>query len=607
MAPATIKRRIAGDETDGWIRKRTPRPAQSTPRHSTSSTGNVPNRRPAKATTLARFKDGERGLHDWTGGTYQRICSGVKWIANVINTDGGDPAHALDIWALHGHRKRIEIPCGLIDQPRELRGYLVKQGMKIERVHDAAHRIADYLSTRPNQPVHIRAIRDGWQKLGDADAYVLGDKAFCASAQALCVSRTPPVDVRQRVGTLAQWTNIVRLCIGNPLLIVALCAAFASALLHPFGRNAFGISLVGRSSTGKTTALRLALALFDSPSNLANWVSTANGLEALAAQYSHMPLVLDEIGLASREVMTDAAYRLTNGPGKLRAARDGSLAPITRISSVSISAGEESVVERIEQGGHQAKLGQIARFLALSSDYEHGAFAKLHGERDGAAFSAKLNQMVQATHGVAWEPFVKYLAKNISAVKKMNVQYQDGVKAHLTEGLEFDPSDGVCARVLDNFALMFRAGKIARLAGVFPVKDMLIANALRQVFRKWFEQYQQRIATPDETILDEVRYLLQKHRHNLPSWSDYSNADRETAIGFTWSLRNRLEVYLIFPGAFDTMKRKHGRDVFNRALISAGWLLPGSGNRPTQQREFTPPARGRTSMYVLSVAAIFNE
>ncbi|WP_321926905.1 DUF927 domain-containing protein [Paraburkholderia guartelaensis] len=606
MASTSRVKRIVEDDDMG-VRRRAASAAKPLSRRASQSTGGVQSHRPAKAITPARFKDGERGLFERTGGAYQRICSGAGWVANVTDPDGGNPAHSLDIWTLNGNQKRIEVPYELIEQPGDLARHLIKHGMKIERVRDAARRIADYLSGHPREPVHIRVARDGWQTVGRVDAYVLGNKAFCVSGGVQHVTRTPPDAARQRAGTLAQWNEIVKLCVGNPILIVGLCAAFASALLHPLRHDAFGISFVGRSSTGKTTALRLALALFDSPSNLANWAGTGNGLEALAAQYSHRPLVLDEIGLASREVMSDASYRLTMGSGKSRAASDGSLASAARISSVSLTAGEESVVDRIEQGGRQAKLGQYARFVALSTDYPHGAFANLHGESNGAALSEKLSRMVQMTHGVAWEPFAKYLAENIHAVKAKHAERENGIKTYLTEGIVLDGADGVCARVLNNFALMYRAGIVAQVAGVFPIGDKQIITALRHCFRKWHEQYRQRQSTPDEAILDEVRYFLQVHRNKLPSLTDYANPERDTKIGFTYTQRDGTEVFLIIPGALDAMKQKHGRRAFHDALINAGWLLPGSGKRPTQQYLVPGSESERPSLYTFKKAAIYAE
>ncbi|MDF3116600.1 DUF927 domain-containing protein [Burkholderia semiarida] len=611
MASTAFDKRIGGDDGDGWIRRDVTRANRQPPRRVQREDAAPQPFSAAKENSPDRFKDGESGLHEWTGGGYQRLCSGIKWVGNVVDADGGKPAHAIDIWTLTAARKCVEVPCELVDHPSELTRHLITQGMKIERVRDAARRIGDYLSRRPLQPTYIRTTSDGWQTLSDTEAYVFGSKAFCAGNRVLPVMRTPPTVARQQAGTLAQWAEIVKLCAGNPLLIVALCAAFASALLHPFGRDAFGVSFVGRSSTGKTTALRLALALFDSPFKLANWVSTANGLEALAAHHSHMPLILDEIGLASQEVMSDAAYRLMNGSGKLRAARDGSLASVTRISSVSIAAGEESVVERIEQGGRQAKLGQFARFISLRTDDAHGAFENLHGERDGAAFAEKLSRLLQVAHGVAWEPFVQYLAENIHAVKSRHAAREHDIKQYLTKGIVFDRGDGVCARVLDNFALMYRAGIVARSAAVFPITDKQIIDALRRCLRKWHEQYKRRQSTPDETILDEVRYFLQAYRNKLPPLTDYANPERDTKIGFTHTRRDGTEVFLIFPGALATLRQKHGREAFHHALISAGWLLPGSEKRPTQQYQIPEPdierEGKRPSLYTFRKAAIYAE
>ncbi|CAJ3312022.1 hypothetical protein [Burkholderia pseudomallei] len=215
--------------------------------------------------------------------------------------------------------------------------------------------------------------------------------------------------------------------------------------------------------------------------------------------------------------------------------------------------------------------------------------------------------MVQATYGVAWEPFVKYLAENIHAVKAKHTERESDVKEYLTKGIVFDRADGVCARVLDNFALMYRAGIVARLAAVFPITDKQIIYALRDCFRKWHEQYRQRQSTPDEAILDDVRYFLQAHRNKLPPLTDYANPDRDTKIGFTYTQRDGTEVFLIFPGALAALKQKHGRTAFNGALVNAGWLLPGSKRRPTQQYPVPMSETERPSLYTFKKAVIYAD
>ncbi|CAN7160129.1 DUF927 domain-containing protein [Paraburkholderia hospita] len=555
----------------------------------------------------ARFKENKSGLLEWTGGKYVPICSRMRWIAHVVDADGGRPAHVVDIRTLNALQKRIEVAHELTSQPQELVRYLTAQGVQFNGNRDAARQLCDYLRTRPRVPIFTRATHDGWLKLGEHWSYVLGNKAFSVSHQELRVIRPQGQAPRKKAGSLAQWLQVTGLCRGNPLLIFALCAAFASALLHPFGRNGFGVSFVGRSSTGKTTALRLALALIDSPRELATWASTANGLEALAAQYAHMPLTLDEIGLADEDVLSDVAYRLTNGSGKLRAACDGTLASTARICTVSISTGEESVVDRIERKGRAAKLGQFARVITIPTEFQHGAFSTLHGSRDAAAFSEKLNSLLFATHGVAWEPFVKYLAENIDAAKATHNRNEHALKERMTRGTEFDGSDGVCARVLDSFALMFRAGKLAIDAKVIDLTRAEVFGALHYCFAKWISQYKKRLVTPGEAIRDELLYFLQSQRRKLRRWSDYSNANQDTGDVFTHSLRGGRDVYLVLPGALRGLREKHGHELFHRTLIDCGWLRPGPGGRPTHQQRLPQPDNGRTGVYVFSKSAIFGD
>lgn len=585
---------------------RTPSTTSHTGRVTAQRNGTVQLRPASKTTTPKRFIDGEHGLSEWTGSGYRRFCSGMRWVGHVVDADGGNPAHVLDIWTLNGIRKRTTFAHEAAVSPQEIARCLTARGAQLACTREAARQVGDYLSTRPRGPVYTRAPHNGWQTFGDVEAYVLNEKAFSSSKHEIHVMPERTQTPRKRSGTLAGWLEITKLCNGNPLLTVSLCAAFASALLHPLDHDGFGVSFVGRSSTGKTTALRLALALTDSPGELANWATTANGLEALAASRAHMPLVLDEIGLADEGVLSDVTYRLTNSSGKLRAKRDGSLAPTARLCTVSISAGEESIIERIEHGGPHAKLGQFARVITLPTNLEYGLFAHLHGSSNGAAFAEKLSRMLHEVHGVAWEPFVEHVATRLSVIKSWYAKNVGKVRADLVKGIEFDTHENVCARVLDHFVLMYVAGRAAANAGVIALAEREIFNAVRQCFTAWIEQYQERLVAPGQAIRDEVLYFLQKHRHCMHRWSEYSNADRDTRIGFTYSLKGGAEVLLVFPGALAAMRKTHGDKAFHSALIDTAWLLPTPNGRPTQQRRLPPPEQGRVGMYVFSKSAIFG-
>ena len=82
---------------------------------------------------------------------------------------------------------------------------------------------------------------------------------------------------------------------GNSRLVLAVSCAFAALLLHPAGAESGGLHFVGESSTGKTTALKVAASVFGAPDYLQRWRATTNGIESLAALRSDTLLVLDEL------------------------------------------------------------------------------------------------------------------------------------------------------------------------------------------------------------------------------------------------------------------------------------------------------------------------
>ena len=82
----------------------------------------------------------------------------------------------------------------------------------------------------------------------------------------------------------ADWRDrIGALCVGNSRLVFAVASAFAGPLLRPAGMESGGFHLRGDSSSGKTTALRLAASVNGGPSYMQRWRTTSNGLEGAAA------------------------------------------------------------------------------------------------------------------------------------------------------------------------------------------------------------------------------------------------------------------------------------------------------------------------------------
>lgn len=103
-----------------------------------------------------------------------------------------------------------------------------------------------------------------WVYVWDGRQYALGPQPPVSVSVATMAVAIPP----SRAGSLKGWKLAVgRLCHKNPHLIVILCHALAAPLRRVFRQVFLVLLLVGPSSTGKTTAQRLAASMYGSPEN----------------------------------------------------------------------------------------------------------------------------------------------------------------------------------------------------------------------------------------------------------------------------------------------------------------------------------------------------
>jgi len=529
-------------------------------------------------------------------------CSEMRYIAKVVNADGGLPAYLVEIKGAGDAWKEIEIPVTLILSPTQLARHLIEHGVELYSI-DAPKHVADFLRACHGGTTILRAERDGWIDYGQEPSYVFGNERFSDRVERVVRVQA---NVRASAGTLADWNALTALCSGNPLMIVALCFAFASALLKLFGQSGVCVNLVGSSSTGKSTILRLVQALTGSPEFLGNWEATANGLEAYAAQHKDLPLIIDELGQSDIASFGQSVYRLTNGSGRLRAKTNGGLADQARSSTVIISAGEESPADRIRRSGQQAVAGQLARFMTLLVNGKYGAFDDLHGESNGAAFSVLVRSKLREVHGVAWPSFAQYVAANIPAVRRKHDKYFAGLKTAISECCKLDPSDGVQQRVLEHFAFAAFSGFVAIDAGAVGFTTGEIAAAMCCCFADWLKQYRADAGTPEDEIVEEVCDIVLKHRNRLPPYSAFCDADRDTQIGFTHTA-NGIDMVLLLRPTMDKINKKYGKKRVKEVLLRKGLLIRGLDGRPTSQFVVPGHANLKPSTYALRKDVIFAE
>jgi len=404
-------------------------------------------------------------------------------------------------------------------------------------------------------------------------------------------------DYRQS-GTLSQWQEAVSLpCRGNSPLVLALSCAFAAMLLQPAQAESGGIHLVGESSTGKTTALRIAASVYGAPNYLHRWRATTNGLEALAAQHSDTLLVLDELAQIDPKEAGEIAYMLANGSGKVRASRSGRAKAKYEWRLLFLSAGEITLGQHLQEGGKKTKAGQEVRLLDISADANKGmgVFEQLSGFESPALFSQALSQATTQYYGTPAIVFLEKITESAYLPSFPDI-LKERCRAFITQHLP-EKSDGQVHRVCERFALIAAAGELATGFSITGWTPGEADEAAARCFKAWIEQRGGVENRERFMVLSQVRRFFEAHGESrFTEWgAQHSRTINRAGFRKTTS-KNAL--YYVLPEVFkeEICAGLDYRSVLN-VLLAEGCLEP---EKDTPSRREYLPGIGRSRCYVIT-------
>lgn len=269
-------------------------------------------------------------------------------------------------------------------------------------------------------------------------------------------------------GLLEEWRATVGIpCVGNSRLVLAVSAAFASTLLPLLGRSGLGIHFRGTTSTGKTTALRVAGSVQGGSTVgfIRSWRSTANGLEGLAVSHNHLMLCLDELAQVDPRAAGEAAYMLVNGQGKERMTKDIHIRRSATWNLIFLSSGEISLADHVKSADKLriTKGGQEVRLIDVPADAgaEMGLFEDIHGALSVKTFADDLNTAGDQFYGTALQTWLE----DIVAHRSTRVEQ---AKLHVAEFLQRYARNASpeVARVAHCFAVIAASGELASANGI---------------------------------------------------------------------------------------------------------------------------------------------
>ena len=198
-------------------------------------------------------------------------------------------------------------------------------------------------------------------------------------------------------------------------LISGLSAVLLAYIGEELGLDTLIIHIVGNSTTGKSTALKLAISCFGYPdvkrsSLYGTYNGTNNALLKKLTGLKGVPYALDEVSMSSTVNFTNFIYTLANGTDKERLNKDSQLKEKETWLTTVLSNGEKSLLDSSNKNaGVQVRVIEASNFT-WTKDAEN---------------SENINRVILKNYGHIGIEFAKYvmdinknqLAKEFSKIK----------------------------------------------------------------------------------------------------------------------------------------------------------------------------------------------
>lgn len=278
-----------------------------------------------------------------------------------------------------------------------------------------------------------------------------------------------------------------------------LCTAATSTVLAYLHNTekipvaSFGLSLVGTSSTGKTTALQLAASLYSSPDDetvFSGFYGTQNALLYLLGRHHGVPICYDESTIQNDINKSAFIYTFAEGKDKLRLNQDSTLKERNSWFCTCLFSAEEYLVDLTRN----ENLGLAARILTM----EHCTYTKDSMHADQIKVFSSKNFGIVGT----------LLADNLLKAKSTEVHQMFQLhKNALVERFEKSKCK-LTERLVNNYALILTTADILNAIGL-----QMDTEALCHICEELHKQTAV-TATPGKNLVTNIfNYICCEYRH----------------------------------------------------------------------------------------------
>lgn len=378
-------------------------------------------------------------------------------------------------------------------------------------------------------------------------------------------------------GTLDDWMKMYNKYIkGRKELEFIVLVGLSSALIGMIGKEVSIenpiVHIYGDSSTGKTTAVQLALSSWGNPSLRVNGImqtfnETINSLMHNLNNNNGIPMCFDEISMSSVEDFTSFIYSVSNGKEKGRLINEvgkGYVKSEQRTwNTVIVSTGEYNILERAkENDGLKVRVYAIGGVQWTKDSYTANQIKNyIHNNYGhlGYLFASKLIQIGQLKMIQIYE---KNLEKIIKTLKERKI-YDD-----FTE------------RRAKYYSILMLVGSILNLME-FNIKLKEIFSIIQDIERNSIKE-----RNVSKQAYDKLIEYVSKNRRRFPmieSKMKRTISNRDDVWGYV--LRKEMQVE-IFPENFKDFCKRFGYQ--SHSVILNKWkkenLLDHESDRNDRKR-----------------------
>lgn len=453
--------------------------------------------------------------------------------------------------------------------------------------------LADWLQRSGSRDLWRVAHATGWQ----CGAYIMPDGEIIGTPAhpVLFNGRSSAAAGYTVQGTTGSWRDgVAHLAFGNYSMMTGIGAALAAPLIGLVGADGFGIHFYEQSSAGKTTTANVASSLYGNPDLLRlTWYGTALGLANEAAAHNDGLMPLDEVGQGSDPIsVSQSAYALFNGVGKLQGAKDGGNRDLKRWRTVAISTGEMDLETFIATAGRKTKAGQLVRLLNIPLSKA----VRFHEHQNGKQHADALKDAYQHHHGAAGREWIKWLADHqqqaIDTVRECEERWRSLIPADYGEQVH---------RVGARFAILEAALLLGEVVTGWDAQTC--RDAIQHSYNAWVREF----GTGNkehQQIIEQTEAFL--NAHGLSRFAPFPYSPADLPIKDLAGYRQRGEheespmIFYTFPSAFEQeIAKGFNAKQFAEVLKSSGMLNPPTSGRGYQRK--SPRIQGRQfNVYVLS-------